>query len=108
MAQVRASSRKYTSSDGLIARSGRAHEDPAAMTAPATISRMAGYCVRVLKENPNLTEQQAVKAATLLLRADMARLARKSSEARRVRVAVDRELDASNLEDAGSDGVDAD
>ena len=96
-------SRVYTPADGLIARAGRAHEDPATMTAPATLSRMAGYCIKVLKANPNLTEKQAVKAATLLLRADMAKLARKSAAARRGLV-----LDATGLEDAGSDGIDAD
>lgn len=103
MTPARTSPRKYTSADGLMARAGRAHEDPVAMTAPATMARMAGYVVRVLKKNPSLSEQQAIKAAVLEFRADMARLARKSAASRRGLV-----LDATGLEDCGSDGIDAD
>lgn len=97
----RASSRTYTSADGLIARAGRAHEDPAAMTAPATMARMGRYVYRVLRQNPDLTEKQAINAATLQLRADMAKLARKSARARGAVVGV------IGLEDGGSDGADA-
>ena len=83
--------RTYTSSDGLIARAGRAAEDPAEMTAPATMTRMAGYVAKVLVKNPALTPEQAAKAAVLLLRADMAKLARKSADARRASTAGDTE-----------------
>lgn len=75
--------RTYTSADGLIARAGRAHEDPVEMTAPATMTRMAKYVAAVLKENPDLTAEQAAKGAVLKLRADMVMLARKSAAARR-------------------------
>jgi hypothetical protein len=66
-----------------MARAGRAHEDPAEMTAPATMTRMAKYVAQVAAKNPNLTPDQMAKAAVLLCRADMARLARKSADARR-------------------------
>jgi hypothetical protein len=38
------------------------------------MTRMAKYVARVLAENPNLTVEQAARAATLLLRADMIRV----------------------------------
>jgi hypothetical protein len=81
----RTSAYNTTSASGLRARAGRAHEDPVAMTASATMTRMAKYVAAVLKKNPDLTEEQAARAATLLLRADMADLARKSAEARQVK-----------------------
>lgn len=80
--------RTYRSEDGLIARSGRAHEDPAEMTVPATMTRMAGYVAAVLKENPDLTAEQAARGAVLKLRADMARAGRKSAASRAARAAA--------------------
>jgi hypothetical protein len=53
------------------------------MTAPATMTRMAKYVAEVLVKNPALTPEQAAKGAVLLLRADMAKLARRSADARR-------------------------
>lgn len=67
--------RVYTNRQrATIARSARATEDPAEMTVSATMTRMSRYVARVLKENPSLTEDQAARAATLLLRADMIRV----------------------------------
>lgn len=75
--------RTYTSADGLIARAGRAHEDPAEMTRDATETRIARYIVEVLKENPDLTPLEAARGGRLRMRADMARLAQKSAAARK-------------------------
>jgi hypothetical protein len=82
-----ARNRVYTSADGLMARAGRAHENPAEITAPATMTRMAKYVAEIAKKNPDLTPEQMARGAVLLCRADMARLARKSAEARRAREA---------------------
>lgn len=78
-----AGQREYTSTDGLIARAGRAAEDPQEMTKDATLTRLARHCIAVIKENPDLDEKQVAKAARLKLRAEMALLARKSAAARR-------------------------
>jgi len=83
MSNRHTASRAYTSADGLIARAGRAHEDPHEMTAPATMTRMASYVAAVLKENPDLTADQAARGTVLKLRADMAKLGRRSAEARK-------------------------
>lgn len=72
-----------TSLAGLTARAGRAAEDPCEMTVPATMHRMAKYVAAVLKENPDLTADQAARAAALKLRADMGQLARKSVASRK-------------------------
>jgi hypothetical protein len=74
-----------SSAAGIIARAGRAHEDPDEMTVPATMTRMAKYVARAWEANPSLTPDQAARAGYLLLRADMARLNRKSAEARAAR-----------------------
>ena len=81
----RASDRVYTSADGLIARAGRAAEDPHAMTTDATLGRLARICAAIVKENPDLTPEQVAKGARLQLRAEMAQLGRKSAEARAAR-----------------------
>jgi hypothetical protein len=90
--------RIYTSTDGLIARAGRAHENPAAMTADATWVRMAKYIAEVLQKTPELTPIEAARAGKLLMRADMARLAKRSAAARQ-REPLD--LDATGLADCG-------
>lgn len=79
----RATPYHHSSLNGLTMRAGRAAEDPAAMTAPATLTRMAKYVAAILKENPDLTEDQAARGAWLKLRADMGQLARKSAAARK-------------------------
>lgn len=93
--------------NGLTMRAGRAHEDPVKMAAPATMGRGARMMYRVLQRNPDLTEDQAVKAAMLLLRAEMAKRAQQSAAARKARAATGREPGATGLEDCGSDGIDA-
>lgn len=55
----------------ILGRAARATEDPKEMTAVATLSRLAPYVARILRENPGLTDKEAGKAAALLLRADM-------------------------------------
>lgn len=71
----RRANRIYTDRQrATLARSARASEDPGEMTASATMTRMAKYVARVLTENPNLTPDQAARAATLLCRADMIRV----------------------------------
>jgi hypothetical protein len=84
----RASGYHTSSLNGLTMRAGRAAEDPAEMTAPATMTRMAKYVAAVLKENPDLTAEQAAKGAVLKLRADMGQLARRSADARRACTSV--------------------
>ena len=74
--------RTYTSTDGLIARAGRAAEDPNEMTRDATLTRLAKHVAAVLRENPALDDRQAANAARLRLRAEMAQLGRKSAAAR--------------------------
>ena len=69
--------------DALAMRAARAHEDPVAMATDATLTRLARYVARVLKKNPDLSEEEAAKAARLLLRADMTRMAEKREAARR-------------------------
>jgi hypothetical protein len=80
--------RKYGPADGLIARAGRAAEDPQEMTKDATLTRLAKHVAAVLRENPELTDQQAANAARLRMKAEMARLSRKSAAARRGEIAV--------------------
>ncbi len=75
--------RQYTSADGLVARAGRAAEDPQEMTRDATLTRLARHVAEVLKENPELTAEQAARGARLRLKAEMAVLARKSAAKRR-------------------------
>lgn len=75
--------RVYTAADGLTARAGRAREDPVAMTKDANLTRIATFIAQALRENPELTPKQAANAGRLLLRAEMARLAKKSAAARR-------------------------
>lgn len=71
----RRATRIYTDHQrATLARAARASEDPAEMTASATMTRMAKYTARVLKDNPALTVDQAARAATLLCRADMIRV----------------------------------
>lgn len=103
----RASDYHRSSLNGLTMRAGRAAEDPQAMTTDAMLGRLAKHMAAVHTKNPNLTPEQLAKASRLSLRAEMGQLARKSAAARRIRTAVDRELDATGLEDAGSDGIDA-
>ncbi|MCW2898668.1 MAG: hypothetical protein JWO67_933 [Streptosporangiaceae bacterium] len=71
-----------TSAAGVIARAGRAHEDPHEMTVTATEVRLGKFIAIALKQNPDLDPLQAAKAGRLLLRAEMLRLSRKSAEAR--------------------------
>lgn len=102
-----ARNRVYGTADGVIARAGRASEDPHAMTDDARWGKIAKHVAIVLKENPNLTAEQAAKAGRLRLRAEMTKLSRsrasvKAAERRRLG------MDASGLLDCGSDGVDAD
>ena len=75
--------RRYTSLDGLIARAGRAHEDPKAMTAAASAGRMAKFIAQARAKNPELSDAEAERAGRLLQRTEMGRLARLSAEARR-------------------------
>jgi hypothetical protein len=75
--------RSLSKGEALSMRAARAHEDPSAMTADATWTRMARYVARVLKQNPNLSEREAANAARLLLRADMTVMAEKREAARR-------------------------
>lgn len=75
--------KRKTPLQGLRARAGRAAEDPVAMTVPAVMTRMAKYVARVLKENPDLTAEQAARGAYLLLRAEMAERSAKGVAARR-------------------------
>lgn len=84
-----AARRTYTSADGLIARAGRAAEDPQAMTSDATLTRLAKHVAAVLRENPSLDDRQAANAARLRLRAEMVQLARRSAAARRGETASD-------------------
>lgn len=84
---ARNTSRVYTPADGLIARAGRAHEDPKEMTRDAYIGRLAKHVTALLRENPELTDLEIAKAARLRLRAEMARASRKSAEVRRQRKA---------------------
>ena len=84
MAQRRTSAYHQSALNGLVMRAGRAAEDPAEMTAPATMTRMAKYVAAVLKENPSLTAEEAARGAVLKLRADMGQLAAKSAKARAV------------------------
>ena len=77
--------RIYTSADGLIARAGRAHEDPEKMTQAATQARMARFTAEALRRNPDLEPEEARRAGRLLLRAEMARLAKLSAASRAVR-----------------------
>lgn len=81
--------RVYTSAGGRIARAGRAHEDPKAMTEAANRSRMARHVAAALKENPGLTAEQAAEAGRERLRAEMTRLARAAADARRLPGAVE-------------------
>lgn len=74
--------RTYTSADGLIARAGRAAEDPYRMTQEATWGKIAKHCAALAAENPDLTPDQIAKGARLRLRAEMAELAKKSVKAR--------------------------
>lgn len=85
MSQRRA--RQYTSADGLIARAGRAAEDPHEMTRDATLTRLAKHVAAVLRENPSLDDRQAANAARLRLRAEMTQLARRSASARSAKTA---------------------
>lgn len=75
--------RTYTSLDGLIARAGRAHEDPHEMTKAAVAGRKAKFVAQALAKNPNLSTEEAQRAGQLLMRAEMARLAQRSAAARR-------------------------
>lgn len=74
--------RRYTSTDGLIMRAGRAAENPVEMTRDATLTRLAKHVAAVLRENPDLDDKQAANAARLRLRAEMADLAKRSARAR--------------------------
>lgn len=78
-----AARKSFTSTDGLIARAGRAAEDPQEMTKDANLTRLAKHCIAVLRENPELTDEQAAKGARLRMRAEMAQLAKRSAEARK-------------------------
>ena len=67
----------------------------------------------VLKENPNLTGRAGGQGRPARLRAEMTELSRsrESVQAKRAQAEADRRalgLDATGLEDAGSDGIDAD
>lgn len=84
---ARSTTRVYNSADGLIARAGRAHEDPAQMTQDATWGRLAKHIAIALKANPDLTAEQAAKAGRLTMKAEMARNGRASGAARRARAA---------------------
>lgn len=64
-------------------RAARAAEDPVAMTTDATLVRLAKYVAQVLRENPDLDDLQAARAARLKLRADMTLMAEKREAARR-------------------------
>lgn len=64
-------------------RAARAAEDPVAMTTDATLVRLAKYVAQVLRENPNLDDLQAARAAKLKLRADMTLMAEKREAGRR-------------------------
>jgi hypothetical protein len=66
--------RRYTPADGLIARAGRAHEDPKKMTEAANRGRRAKFTAEALRRNPDLSPEEAERAGALLLRAEMARL----------------------------------
>jgi hypothetical protein len=80
--------RTYTSLDGIIARAGRATEDPVAMTRDANETRLAKHIAEALKANPELTPLQAARAGRQLLRAEMARMAKRSAEVRAERAAT--------------------
>jgi len=88
--------RTFDSATGVHARAGRAHEDPVAMTADATMTRLAKHVAAVLRKNPELTDKQAANGARLLLKDEMQQLALRSAAARR-----DEVLDATGLDDAG-------
>jgi hypothetical protein len=75
--------RTLSKGEALSMRAARTHEDPVAMTTDATLTRLARYVARVLKQNPELTDAQAANAARLLLRADMTAMAEKREAARR-------------------------
>ena len=51
-----------TSAAGVIARAGRAHEDPHEMTAAATAARLSKYIAIALKKNPDLDPSEAARA----------------------------------------------
>jgi hypothetical protein len=78
---ARNGARVYTSSDGLHARAARAHEDPVAMTRAANDTRIARLVAQVLRKNPDLSDEQAAKAARLLLRDEMVQLRKKGRQA---------------------------
>jgi hypothetical protein len=75
--------RSLSKGEALTMRAARAHEDPAAMTSEATLTRMARYVAEVLKRNPELTPLAAARAARLKMRADMTTMAEKREAARR-------------------------
>jgi len=81
----RSTTRVYAAADGRIARAGRAHEDPNAMTSDANWSRMARHVAAALVANPALSAEQAAKAGRLTLRAEMTRLGRASAAKRSAR-----------------------
>ena len=81
---------------------------PQAITQAARDARFQKYVDQVVYWTD---EADRIRRAELLRKADMTRLALKASKARKLKAelrALEAELDASGLEDAGSDGIDAD
>lgn len=78
-----AARKSFTRSDALIARAGRAAEDPQEMTRDATLTRLAKHVAAVLRENPELDDKQAANAARLRMRAEMSQLSKRSAEVRK-------------------------
>ncbi len=85
---------------------------PQAITRAARDSRWQQYVARVREAVPDLQDEAEItRRAELLRRADMVSMSMKAAKARRLKAelaALDRELDASGLADAGRDGIDLD
>jgi hypothetical protein len=86
--------------------------DTQALTAAARRARFQKYVDQIREALPDLVDQaEIIRRAEQLRRADMASMSLKAATARRLKrelAALDAELDASGLLDAGSDGIDAD
>lgn len=81
---------------------------PQAITQAARYARFQKYVDQVVYWTD---EADRIRRAELLRRADMVRMSLKAAKARKLRAelaALEADLDASGLEDSGSDGTDAD
>lgn len=80
--------RTLSTAQALNTRAARAAEDPVAMTSVANTLRgpdMARYALEIVRENPDLTDDQVLAGARLRIKAHMAMLAERAAKARRER-----------------------